>query len=115
MRGSSFTNDSKTARQISGESSVFFGMGFTGRYLSEELSSGHLQMLENRAEAQNGKERESADDEDGGDKERREERRGDGKGAGGFSDRFLLSKISGDGKNRNHRKEAAEKHGDGER
>ena len=45
---------------------VLFGGGFHGRRHLEQLSSSHLQVLEDGAEAEDRKKRESADDQYGG-------------------------------------------------
>ena len=66
----------------------------------KHLSGVHQQVLENRAEAERREKSECADDQNHGNEQAAEKRRGHRKGSGGFRHVFLLREIAGDGENR---------------
>src|SRR6266404_209264 len=78
---------------------------------SENLSGMHLQVLENRAQAERREERKGTHNQNGGNEQDREQRAGHGKRPGGSWSNFFLRQVSRDGQNGDMHEEAAQHHG----
>src|ERR1700739_2990255 len=116
-RGSSFQKESMMAlrRILRSPNEVLFAWGFGVMRSSKCLSRVHQQVLKNRPKAESWEESQRANDDNHGNKKNGEEQPGNRKSAERFRDMLFGGKIASNGENRNHGKEAAEKHGDGQR
>src|SRR5208282_1678336 len=116
FRGSSLTNESRTARRrmpgsvsaLARECDVLLMKS------SENLPRVHQQMLENRSQAQRREKRERAHDQDGGDQQRGEQRPGDPESAQRFRGDLFPGQISRNGEHRDGHEKSAEQHGHAE-
>src|SRR5580658_2503555 len=110
VRGFSLMHESRSAPATMPPVQSDFLVSRVLMMASENPSGMHQQVLEDRPQAERREKCKRADDQNHGDQQEREQRRGNREGAHRFRHDFLARQISGDCQHRNHHEEAAEKH-----